>query len=74
MGTKSDDGTADAKRAFAGGSGGSGMLGGTLDDLKCGVLADLRLGGGNGGRLGDAASCDRLDELVPGLLKAGSGR
>lgn len=71
---KFEDGTANVKWAFAGGSGGKGILGGTLDDLKCGTLADLRLGGGNGARLGEAASNVRPDEPVPGRMKFGSGR
>jgi hypothetical protein len=66
IGRNDDDGTADAIRAFAGGSGGNGKSGRVFDAL--------RLGGGNGALLGEAARSGRPEELVPGRMKAGSGR
>jgi hypothetical protein len=55
------------------GSGGSGKFGG---EFKFGALIDLRFGGGNGATLGacSPARSGRLEELVPGRMKAGFGR
>jgi hypothetical protein len=76
IGRNGDDGVADGTAeplAPTGGFGGSGKFGGAF---KFGALIDLRFGGGNGATLGACrpVRSGRLDELVPGRMKAGCGR